>query len=1436
MKPTYSMGLDIGSTTIKAVVLDGAGKPVLTHYERHGARIREKLLALLDAVAAQIGPADVALRLTGSVGMGVAEACGLDFVQEVVAATHYVRAHCSQAAAMIDIGGEDAKVVLFSGGRVADMRMNGNCAGGTGAFIDQMAILLGVTAAGLSDLALRARRVYPIASRCGVFSKTDIQNLMARNASREDIAASVFHAVAVQVVVTLAHGCDIGAPVLFCGGPLTFLPALRRAFEDYLHLAGSDVVLPADSHLAPAWGAALTPGSAAAQPLVRLAATVRARLSAAAPPRHGLEPIFRDAEELRQWRGQKVLPSGDRAALRPGPQDAVLGIDSGSTTTKIVLLDGEGRLLCSDYHANDGNPVAAVERGLARMGEVCRQAGAEVRVTGSCVTGYGEDLVKAAFGLDAGIVETLAHYMAARRLTPDVTFILDIGGQDMKAMFVQDGVVSRIEINEACSSGCGSFIGTFARSLGYSLEDFAAEACRAAAPCDLGTRCTVFMNSKVKQALREGATVADIAAGLSYSVVKNCLYKVLRLKHTDELGAHIVVQGGTMKNDSVVRAFEKLTGLTVSRSAHPELMGAMGCALYALEHGGRAVPLAEVGRRAACTMRERQCRGCENQCHVTQYDFGGGRRYYSGNRCEKVFSNRGRDEQPGLNVYADKLRLLFDRDCTVADPVAVVGIPRCLNMYEEYPFWHTLFTRCGVRVVLSAPSTFVRYEAQVKRVMSDNICFPAKLVHSHIQDLTERGVDRIFMPFVVYERQDGGQNSYNCPIVSGYSEVVRSVQGGVPMDSPVITFKDRRLLYRQCRAYLLSLGVDEAAVRPAFRAAVTEADRTAAALSARCREVLDENRRRGGLTVLLAGRPYHADPLVQHKLADIIAAMGVSVITDDIVRGADIDVTDAHFVPQWAYANRILRAVKWAACEPADVQCMQLTSFGCGPDAFLTDETRALLKRYGKSLTLLKIDDVCNVGSAKLRVRSAIESLRLAVGRQAGARAVQPFATTRPFRKEDRRRKILAPFFTPFISPLIPSLMRLAGYDVENLPVSDAASGEWGLRYANNEVCYPATLIVGDIVKAFKEGRYDPRHTAVAMTQTGGQCRASNYVALIRRALSEAGYGEVPVVSLTFGGGLHNEQPGFRMNWAKLLPIVLNTLLYTDCVAKLYYATAVRERKPGEAARLRDLYLEAARRIVESNAPEELLALLALAVKDFNAALRPGAPTPPRVGIVGEIFLKFHPFAQRGVSQWLVEQGIEVAPPLLTEFFVQGFVNFEVKQQSGLRRRLVPDGLVRWLYGRVWRRVERFNRVCGNFRHFVPFGNVYAEAEEAVKVVSLNAQFGEGWMLPAEVLSLARQGVGHVISLQPFGCIANHIVIKGIEKRIRQLWPDLHLLTLDFDSGVSEVNVMNRLLLFVDGLGAAGRPAQVADKAGNGPALSVKVRQEQEAPVGVAKM
>ena len=1392
----YRLGLDVGSTTAKIVILDPRGEVAFCDYRRHQADIDGVVSGLLHDAAARLGDPEVAVTVTGSVGMGIAERFAVPFVQEVIAAVQYVRQREHGIATIIDIGGEDAKIVYLRDDGQADLRMNGNCAGGTGAFIDQMALLLGTEIDELDTLAGQATHIHPIASRCGVFSKTDVQNLISKNVPKTDIAASIFHAVAVQTVTTLSHGCELKPGILFCGGPLTFIPALRQAFINHLGLPEEDFRVPDRANLIPAWGAALHCDGSGRMKLSEFISRPPAGTAPlSATPR--LPRIFPSAEAYGTWIASKAGNRMRKREMKGYSGDAYLGIDSGSTTTKIAVTDGEGNLLYHYYAPNGGDPIGTVGRGLERLAAACAEQGASLGIRGSCSTGYGEDLIRAAYSLDEGIIETIAHYLAARDIDPQVSFILDIGGQDMKAMFVSGGVINRIEINEACSSGCGSFIETFAKSLGLPVQDFAAEACRATRPYDLGTRCTVFMNSKVKQALREGAGLGDIAAGLSYSVVKNCLYKVLRLKSTEELGPHIVVQGGTMKNDSVVRAFEKLIGREVFRSNHPELMGAIGCALYARQYASADATLDEVLGSASYTTRPQNCHGCENQCLITTYRFANGNRYYSGNRCEKVFTNKGTEQRQRQNVYARKEHLLFDRHIEVEHPIAVIGIPRCLNLYEEYPFWHTLLNRCGLRTVLSAPSSFAAYEAKAKLVMSDNICFPAKLAHSHIQDLIDRRVDRIFMPFVVFEKQESGQNSYNCPIVSGYAEVIKSVQRvGVPIDSPTITFKDKDLLYKQCKAYLRTFSIPEKTIRKAFEEALKEADRFEEQLIDANRQVLAAADRQT-LTVLLAGRPYHTDPLIQHKLSDMIAAMGVNVLTDDLVRHTSLPMEDVHYLSQWAYPNRILKAAKWVAMQGPHIQCMQMTSFGCGPDALLTDETRDLLKRYGKTLTLLKIDDVSNIGSIKLRVRSTIESLRLS-GKEEARPAVRPFVTTPPFREEDRKRKIIAPFFTPFISPLIPPLMKLAGYDVENLPVSDTASCDWGLKYANNEVCYPATLIVGDIVKAFKEGRYDPETTAVAMTQTGGQCRASNYLSLIQRALSESGFGQVPVISLTFGGQLGNEQPGFRVNWFKMLPTILNALLFSDCIAKLYYATIVREKEEGTAVRLKEKYLDIAKRLIENGSTDEWLATLRTAAAEFDAAACDR--DVPRVGIVGEIFLKFNPFAQKNICEWLISRRIEVVPPLLTDFFVQGFVNYKVNQDTGLQKKVVPGSLIHWLYKLVWRRMEKFNRAGSRFRHFTPFANVFDESKEASRIISLSAQFGEGWLLPGEILSLARQRVDHVISLQPFGCIANHIVSKGIEKRIKDLYPQMHLLSLDFDSGVSDVNIMNRLLLFTNSL------------------------------------
>ena len=1394
------IGLDIGSTTAKIVALNENNQRIYYKYKRHNAQVRDVVLSFLEELVSLCEGESVSLRVTGSVGMGFAERYAIPFVQEVVAAAKAIRKDYISTQSMIDIGGEDAKVVFFKDGKAMDLRMNGNCAGGTGAFIDQMAIILGVDVDELNRLALAAKQIYPIASRCGVFCKTDIQNLIAKNASREDIAASIFHAVAVQTVITLAHGYEIKSPVLFCGGPLTFIPALRKAFMDYLSLEDKDVILPEQGELLPALGTAL---AEVEDERIEQLPTIIQWLQTDHQPVNtasGLQPIFDTAEAYREWRERISRHGVKKAELEEGVQDVFIGIDSGSTTTKIVVLDEYSNLLYSFYKNNGGNPIQTVVEGLTRLKDECERKGAVLRIKGSCSTGYGEDLIKAAFQLHSGIIETVAHYMAAQHLDKQVSFILDIGGQDMKAIFVNSGVIDRIEINEACSSGCGSFIETFAKSLGFTPSEFAVRACSSSRPCDLGTRCTVFMNSKVKQVLREGATVDDIAAGLAYSVVKNCLYKVLKLKDVSVLGKHIVVQGGTMRSDAIVRAIEVLTGAEVSRYDCPELMGAFGCALYAMAHQGEETDLSNMLAQAVYTTKSQNCKGCENQCLIQVYRFENGRKYYSGNRCEKVFSNGGASAVKGENAYLYKRKLLFDRQpCTVSTPRLVIGIPRVLNMFEEYPFWHTLFTACGMEVRLSDASNYVNYERNACMVMSDNICFPAKLVHSHIANLQAQKVDRIFMPFVLFEPSHANeQNSFNCPIVTGYSAVVKSVQpSSIPLDSPVIGFKDEKLLLKQCTNYLVSLGVDSKVVADAFRKAVAEQQRFHEELTAYNRHLLETARQQEKLCILLAGRPYHTDPLIQHKVSDMLAGMGIQVLTDEVASIDNPEIKDTHFLSQWAYPNRIMKAAKWCAMQDGGVQFVQMTSFGCGPDAFITDEVRDLLLRYGKTLTLLKLDDINNVGSMKLRVRSLIESLKLADDKEK-AKTVSAFRTTPVYDGKYRDRKILIPYFTSFLSPLIPSVLRMTGYDVENLPLSDEASCEWGLKYANNEVCYPATLIVGDVIKAFKSGQYDPARSVIAITQTGGQCRASNYLPLIKKALVDAGYADVPVVSLTLGDDIENDQPAFKINWLKILPIALRAILYTDSISKFYYASVVREQRPGAARELRDFYLRRGCELIESNASNRLFDSLSEAAAAFDGICQD--KTLPRVGVVGEIYLKFNPFAQKNIVDWLIGRGIEVVPPILTDFFMQSFVNRKVKLQAHVERRKLSDFLMDGIYGIVRKQIEKVNARASRFRYFIPFHDIFEEAREAEQVVTLNAQFGEGWLLPAEMIMYARSGVNHIVSLQPFGCIANHIVSKGIEKRVKDMYPDINILSLDFESGVSDANVKNRLLLFIDNL------------------------------------
>lgn len=1415
----HRIGLDVGSTTAKIVMLAEDGQLEYAQYERHQANPQAVVKLFLEKMSEILKGDEFTFSVTGSVGLGMAERCGLNFVQEVVAATEFTKKLHPDVTTIIDIGGEDAKIVYLSNGVVTDLRMNGNCAGGTGAFIDQMALCLGVEVSEMDALAKNAKIIYPIASRCGVFSKTDIQNLIARNATKEDIAASIFRAVAVQTASALSHGCQVRPTVMMCGGPLTFLPSLRKAIADYFQLdIDKDILKLEHANYVPAWGTAISYDDSKRYTVESL--TKLLSESEVERDSRGIEkkkynytvqmpPVFKDEADYAAWKQQKSESDIKFGSLKELNGPAYLGIDSGSTTTKIVLTDSEGKILFRHYAHNGGNPVEAVAIGLNKLKEQAEAENVKVQIAAGCSTGYGEDLIKAAFSLNYGMIETMAHYVAAQNICPNVSFILDIGGQDMKAIYVENGILTRMEINEACSSGCGSFIETFAQTLGCEITQFVQEACKSQTPCDLGTRCTVFMNSKVKQVLREGYSLSDISAGLAYSVVKNCLFKVLKIKNYDELGGNIVLQGGTMRNDAIVKAFENLTSRTVYRNNIPELMGAYGCALYANEQmskGGELVvrPLEDIMQAANYELDSLQCKGCENQCQITRYKFQTGQKFFSGNKCEKIFTNGANAKYKGVNMSDYKYQSLFDTaENAVAMPKLRIGIPQVLNMFEEYPFWKSLFEECGFEVVLSSTSTYQNYEKGVHSVMSDNICFPAKLVHSHIYELDTMNVDRIFFPRVVYERveDENAYNSFNCPIIIGYPDVVDSaIEVKTPVDSPIIAFKNNELLLKQLEAYLKTLGIKKDTAKRALSKAIRDWDAWGEGLRAKNTEIYNTAKKEGRMTILLAGRPYHTDPLVQHNIADMIAKMGVDVITEEIARGGAVKLNsespEAFHIRQWSYVNRILNSAQWVAEQDQNIHFVEMTSFGCGPDAFLTDEVRSILGRHGKSLTLLKIDDVNNIGSLKLRVRSLIESLKYDTDKHSKVE-IKPFVKPQSFVEGDKERyTILAPFFTEYMSPLLPAAFEAIGYNLVALPMGDAESNELGLKYSNNEVCYPATIIVGDFIKALQSGKYDLNKTAVTITQLG-QCRATNYPALIKKALQDAGMSQVPVISLA--GLDKTENPGFALDFKVAGPIVLNSLLYGDWISIMYHAIAVREIHKGDAKRLREKYLDLAKPYIVAQKSKQLIKLLETAAEEFNA-IEVDDKVYPKAGIAGEIFLKFNPFSHKHVSDWLMDHGVEVCPPTFHNFFLKFLVNVEFNRKNKITNPKLPAWSMDLIYKLIYKRVHKFEKAASKFKFFEPEPDIRTIAKWAEEVLCLSVQSGEGWLLPAETIQYIKQGCNNVVSLQPFGCIANHIAARGIEKKIKTLYPQLNMLALDFDGGVSEANIANRLLLFISNM------------------------------------
>ena len=1431
--PSLRLGVDIGSTTVKIAILDENGTVLFSEYRRHFANIQHTLADLLSEAKEKLGEVSLRPAVTGSGGLSISKHLGVPFVQEVVAVATALQSYAPQCDVAIELGGEDAKIIYFTGG--IDQRMNGICAGGTGSFIDQMASLLQTDAKGLNDYAKNYKAIYPIAARCGVFAKSDIQPLINEGATREDLSASIFQAVVNQTISGLACGKPIRGNVAFLGGPLHFLPELRAAFIRTLKLTDEHIIAPDNSHLFAAIGSAMNiPANAQAEVINRSAAKAPAVgiSSLEQKLRSGikmdteikrLDPLFCDEAEYAEFQKRHERANVRTAALSSYRGNCYLGIDAGSTTTKVALVGEDGSLLYKFYDNNNGSPLATAIRA---MKEIKAELPDGAHIAWSCSTGYGEALLKSAFMLDEGEVETISHYYAASFFDPDVDCILDIGGQDMKCIKIKDGTVDSVQLNEACSSGCGSFIETFAKSLNYSVEDFAKEALFAKNPTDLGQRCTVFMNSNVKQAQKEGATVADISAGLAYSVIKNALYKVIKITQPSDLGKHVVTQGGTFYNDAVLRAFEKISGCNAVRPDIAGIMGAFGAALIARERFARRLEEVACAHSSMLSLDAiinlqystamTRCQGCNNHCVLTINKFSGGRNFVSGNRCERGLGHdRKRKEIP--NLFDWKLKRMFGYEPLSAD-LAVrgkVGIPRVLNFYENYPFWAVFFRELKFSVVLSPQSTRQMYELGIESIPSESECYPAKMVHGHIEWLIKQGLKFIFYPCIPYERNESPDagNHFNCPMVTSYAENIKNnvediKEQNVDFWNPFLAFTDEKILtdglVKEFTAKFgkehidafgaLVPGITEAEVRAAAHLAWQELLKAKADTEKKGEDILrwmEETKHRG---IVLAGRPYHIDPEINHGIADMITSYDFAVLTEDSVSHLGqverpIIVTD-----QWMYHTRLYRAASFVKTRD-DLDLVQLNSFGCGLDAVTTDQVSDILTGSGKIYTVLKIDEVNNLGAARIRIRSLIAALRVRKEHHIQRELHSAAYHRRIFTKEMRKDyTILCPQMSPIHFELLEPALNAFGYHVEVLKNANKSAVDTGLKYVNNDACYPSLIVIGQIMDALLSGKYDLDKTAVFMSQTGGGCRASNYIGFIRRALEKAGMEQVPVISVNANGMETN--PGLKLT-APLITKAMQAVVYGDVFMRVLYATRPYEKTPGSADALHEKWVRTVTKHLQKKNPAllEFNRNLRGIIADFDALPLTGE-VKPRVGVVGEILVKFSPLANNHIVELLESEGAECVMPDLMDFLLYCFYNNNFKAEHlGTSKKTAALSNIGIRLLESFRATAKKALAASN--RFTPPSEIRELAAMAKDFVSIGNQTGEGWFLTGEMLELIHEGVLNIVCTQPFGCLPNHIVGKGVIKQLRTHYPEANIIAVDYDPGASEVNQLNRIKLML---------------------------------------
>ena len=1407
MNNVLHVGLDVGSTTVKIVVMNDNLETIYCDYQRHFSDTKNTVCNVLSSLADKYPDSEFTIALTGSGAMSASKFLDLPFIQEVVSCKRAVEKYIPQTDVVIELGGEDAKIIYFD--KSIEQRMNGTCAGGTGAFIDQMASLLHTDPTGLNELAKNHKMIYPIASRCGVFAKTDIQPLLNEGAAKEDIAASIFQAVVNQTISGLACGRPIRGKVAFLGGPLNYLSELRNRFIETLHLTDEEIIIPEEAHLLVAKGAAIDSVSAHLITAQKLRSKIEVLKASHDDTSNPLSPLFSIDAEYDEFKQRHEKDTVEKADLKTYSGNAYVGIDAGSTTTKLVLIDDEGRLLYSLYNSNEGNPLQSVIKMLRQLYSELPEA---VTIRYSGVTGYGEKLIQTALNVDLNEIETIAHYTAAKKFMPNVTSIVDIGGQDMKYIKMKNGAIDNIMLNEACSSGCGSFIETFAKSLGLSIDEFVKAAIEARRPVDLGSRCTVFMNSKIKQAQKEGYSVGDISAGLSYSVIKNAIQKVMKVRDVKTLGDHIVVQGGTFYNDAVLRAFELIVGKNVVRPDIAGLMGAYGVALLAKEQYETNLDMEykstiskpEDLDSLKIDISHIRCNGCENHCLLTINKFSNGSKYISGNRCEKGAGIVDKKtELPNLVKY--KFERIFgytpldEKDATRG----TIGIPRVLNMYEDYPFWFTFLTNLGFKVVLSEKSNRKTYEKGMESMPSESVCFPAKLSHGHIISLIDQGIKTIFYPCMPYSRKEyeKADNHYNCPIVISYSEVLKN--NVEELKDKNIKFINPFLPFDQKNLVKTILELPEFAEYNFTKKELMIAAKKAEEEYQKCRDdihkkgeetvkYIDENNLRG---IVLSGRPYHVDPEVNHGIDTLITSLGLCVLTEDSIANLAEAKRPIRVVDQWMFHSRLYAAAEFVG-KHDNLELVQLNSFGCGVDAVTTDQVEEILTSYGKMYTLIKIDEINNLGAVRIRIRSLLASMNKRMKNKDLQKGNGSYEIHKKIFTKDMRDEytILIPQMAPVHFELLEAAVRSCGYKVELLRNCTNHTVETGLKYVNNDACYPSILVTGQMIEALESGKYDLNKTALIMSQTGGGCRATNYIGFIRKALKDAGFENVPVISFNVVG--MEKMPGFKIT-LPLIEKLLKMVVYADLLQKMLTKNRAYEVHKGESQKLFDEWMEKCKKLLDKSSLKEFKKSIYDIVDDFEKIELDTSIQKPKVGIVGEVLIKYHPFGNNFVADKLEEEGAEVVLP---DFM--GFVKFIATHKITFNQLIKTDKLKAKLFKTAIKLIdilEKDERIALSHskKGYLQPCDIWELEDKVRNILSIGNQTGEGWFLTAEMVEYIEHGIPNIVCVQPFACLPNHVVGKGVIKTIRNTYPDANISPIDYDPGASEANQTNRIKLLM---------------------------------------